>query len=239
MWVAGSPRGTVAELHALDLPVDGRGVHLMDATRPTIVLGSAQAESLVDPAAASAAGWDVTRRRTGGGLVALDPDEVIWIDLMVPLGDPLWHPDVVRAFDWVGRAWADALRDVGLSVEVATATPAADRDLGRVVCFASTGAGEVLLDGRKLVGISQRRTRAGARFQCLVHRRWQPERWWPLVAGGLAALDGVTRDDPGSRPGGLADRLDRRLRSGVAVIDHIGVDPDSLVERLVERLPTC
>ena len=40
-----------------------------------------------------------------------------------------------------------------------------------LVCFAGVGPGEVLAGGRKLVGISQRRTRAGARFQCAVHVR--------------------------------------------------------------------
>jgi hypothetical protein len=32
----------------------------------------------------------------------------------------------------------------------------------------------VTIGGAKAVGISQRRTRAGARFQCAVHRRWDP-----------------------------------------------------------------
>ena len=37
--------------------------------------------------------------------------------------------------------------------------------------------GEVVApDGAKLVGISQRRTRVAARFQCAVHRRWDPAR---------------------------------------------------------------
>ena len=32
-----------------------------------------------------------------------------------------------------------------------------------------------LVDGRKVVGISQRRSRDVARFQCLVHRVWDPQ----------------------------------------------------------------
>jgi len=234
MWIAGSPRGTVAELHATELPFDARRVHLMDAIGPTIVLGSAQPEAVVDVAAASASGWEITRRRSGGGLVALDPDQVMWVDLTIPIDDPLWDTDVHRAFRWVGEVWADALRDVGLSVEVAPLGSAEDRDLGRVVCFAGVGSGEVLLDGRKLVGISQRRTRGGARFQCLVHRRWQPERWWPLVRPGAV---GAPSHPAGESTGLWCERLEGRLRDGVAVVDHIGVDPATLLERLVERLP--
>ena len=126
-------------MHATELPFDARRVHLMDAIGPTIVLGSAQPEAVVDVAAASASGWEITRRRSGGGLVALDPDQVMWVDLTIPVDDPLWDTDVHRAFRWVGEVWADALRDVGLSVEVAPLGSAEDRDLGRVVCFAGVG----------------------------------------------------------------------------------------------------
>jgi lipoate-protein ligase A len=41
-----------------------------------------------------------------------------------------------------------------------------------LVCFAGLGPGEVLVDGRKVVGLSQRRTRAGARFHCAALRVW-------------------------------------------------------------------
>ncbi len=51
-----------------------------------------------------------------------------------------------------------------------------------LVCFAGIGPGEVLLGGRKLVGISQRRTRNGSRFQCMVHTRWSPDVLVDLLA---------------------------------------------------------
>ena len=54
-----------------------------------------------------------------------------------------------------------------------------------LVCFAGLGPGEVLRDGDKLVGISQRRSRAGARFQCAVHIRWSPSVLVALLAGEL------------------------------------------------------
>jgi hypothetical protein len=52
----------------------------------------------------------------------------------------------------------------------------------RLVCFAGIGPGEVLVGGRKAVGISHRRTRAGARFQCVAHRRWPGEELVALLA---------------------------------------------------------
>ena len=44
-------------------------------------------------------------------------------------------------------------------------------DWSALVCFAGLGPGEVTLDGQKLVGLSQRRTRDGVRIQGLLHRR--------------------------------------------------------------------
>jgi hypothetical protein len=48
---------------------------------------------------------------------------------------------------------------------------------GRSVCFASTSPGEVFVGEHKLVGISQRRGRDGARLQCVLYRSWSPEAW--------------------------------------------------------------
>ncbi|HEX2382259.1 MAG TPA: hypothetical protein VHI95_06460, partial [Acidimicrobiales bacterium] len=48
-------------------------------------------------------------------------------------------------------------------------------------CFAGLGPGEVTIGGRKAVGISQRRTRAGARFQCVAYERWDPSQLADLL----------------------------------------------------------
>src|SRR5690606_24455396 len=45
----------------------------------------------------------------------------------------------------------------------------------RLVCFAGLAPGEVTVEGRKVVGVSQRRTRTSARFQCAVLHHWDPE----------------------------------------------------------------
>jgi hypothetical protein len=50
------------------------------------------------------------------------------------------------------------------------------------VCFAGLGPGEVTVDGRKVVGLSQRRTREAALFQCCAALRWEPARLLDLLA---------------------------------------------------------
>lgn len=66
--------------------------------------------------------------------------------------------------------------------------------LATVVCFAGLAPGEVTVDGAKVVGISQRRTRAGARFQCSVPRVWDVDRHAVLLAPGLANVAGSVTD---------------------------------------------
>jgi lipoate-protein ligase A len=45
-----------------------------------------------------------------------------------------------------------------------------DTAWSELVCFAGLGPGELSLDGRKLVGLSQRRTRNGIRIQGSLYR---------------------------------------------------------------------
>lgn len=154
-------------------------VWVLDTTAPAVVLGSTQDRALVDDDAAARAGVEVVRRRSGGGAVWVAPDDPIWVDVVLPRDDVRWDDDVGRSFLPVGRAWQAALDEVGVhdtAVHEGAMIRTARSDL---VCFAGTGPGEVLRSGAKVVGISQRRTRAGARFQCALHRVWDPA---PLVS---------------------------------------------------------
>ena len=124
--------------------------------------------------AVDAPGIDVVRRRSGGGAVLVGPGEVVWVDVLLPADDPLWEEDVGRAFHWLGRVWVDALASLGVDPAwhdgALVCTPWC-----RQVCFAGLGPGEVTVAGRKVVGLAQRRTRAGALFQCAALLQWDSE----------------------------------------------------------------
>lgn len=165
---------------------------MVEVTSPAVVLGSTQPDSAVR----ASAGIDVVRRRSGGGAVLVEPGGVVWVDVLVPAGDPLWQPDVGRAFAWLGRAWATALAHVGVAGAEVYDGPLRQTAWSRAVCFAGLGPGEVTVDGAKVVGLCQRRTRAGALFQCAALLRWDPARLVDLLdlpPGAAADLARVAR----------------------------------------------
>jgi lipoate-protein ligase A len=161
---------------------------------PALVLGSGQQESVVDVPATAAAGVEVTRRRSGGGAVLVGP-HTLWLDVVVPAADPLWDGDVRRSFHWLGEAWAAALGRVGLAGEVHRGGMV-EGPWSRLVCFAGLGPGEVVVGGRKAVGLSQRRTRGGSLFQCLVVPRFDARTLLDLLALDEAARAAALRDIP-------------------------------------------
>lgn len=167
--------GSVAEFHAHVFPADlaEPEIWLFVPERPALVLGSAQDESIADPVAAAAVSVDVVRRRSGGGAVFVHPDRCLWLDVILPRHDRRWVDDVRTSPLWLGEAWSRALAEVGLEAQL-YAGGLEQTPWGRLVCFAALGPGELLVGGRKAVGISQRRTREGARFQCITYDRWDP-----------------------------------------------------------------
>jgi len=161
-------------------------------------------------------------RDSGGGAVLLVPGEHVWIDVVVPRGDPLWDDDVGRSALWLGQIWADAVDDLGVGGAVVQTGPMVRAEQGRHVCFAGLAAGEVAVDGAKLVGISQRRTRIGARFQCLALRAWDIEML-------LELLHDATGGPPLKGPASVALRESR-----VATLDApVGEIEEAVTSRFI------
>lgn len=182
-WAVHRRSGSARELHEPTPPERHEPSVVVCGVRdPAFVLGSTQGDEVVDRAAADARGIDIVRRRSGGGAVLLVPGDHVWIDVWLPRRDPRWSDDVVRAAEWLGDVWCETARRWGradLEVHQGNATTGG---LSSLVCFAGRGPGEVFDAGRKLVGVSQRRTRDWARFQCVVHRRWDAATTFALLS---------------------------------------------------------
>jgi lipoate---protein ligase len=173
-------RGSAADFHGRDLP-DAAAVWQFDVTRPAVVLGSRQDEQVLDVDACRRRDVEIVRRRSGGGVVLLIPGETEWIDIVVPAGDDRCD-DVTRSMVRLGERWVEALRDVVDGELTVHRGPMVRTQWSELACFAGIAPGEVLLDGLKLVGLSQRRTRRGARFQCAVNRRFDGDLLIELLA---------------------------------------------------------
>ncbi len=228
MWSVEECTAGAGELHGRAWPEPlVRTVRVHHVVRPALVLGSTQASGTVDLEAAGRAGVEVARRRSGGAAVLLTPGRDVWIDLFLPAADPLWQPDVARAAEWVGHAWATALGRLGVASAVHVG-PSTKSRWSPLVCFAGLGPGEVTVagpgsgPGPKLVGLSARRARSGVRYQSLVPGSWSP-----------GDLLGLLRMDPGERGQAEAELASVAVGAG----SGLGLAPAELVAALLGALP--
>jgi len=190
----------------------------MRIDRPALVLGSTQRADVVDSAGAERRSIDVVRRRSGGGAVLLTPDDHVWIDLLVPAGDPRWDDDVTRAAHWAGECWAGALEGLGWTPVTVHRGGLVKTEFSRLVCFAGLGPGEVSVGPRKVMGLSQRRSRSWTRIQTIAYLSWRP--------GDLVSLLAL---DPADRTGVL-----EALETAVSGLDCAG---DDLAAAVLAALP--
>ena len=171
--------GTAADFHAMELPYE-RALWWCNVETPTVILGSTQSIDDVNQNSADESGVLVSRRRSGGGAVFVHPSDSVWIDITISRDDPLWQDDVDQSMLWLGELFVEALSPwVQANVYRDSFSNGID---GRVVCFSSSSPGEVFVGANKLVGISQRRGREGARFQCVLYRYWRPGEWSQILA---------------------------------------------------------
>jgi lipoate-protein ligase A len=119
--------------------------------------------------------------------------------------------DVGRSYGWLARALLAALESFGAELRAVTPREAAslpmeDRTAARFACFAGTGTYELLTrtDGRKLVGLAQRRRGGAALLQAAAYTSA------PRL--DVAAALGLPRNQE--------DRLRRRLAS-LATLDEV------------------
>ncbi|HVV36828.1 MAG TPA: hypothetical protein VHC63_09525 [Acidimicrobiales bacterium] len=192
--------GSAAALHGRPIDPATRVTELR-AIRRAIVLGRAQRVDDAFDARARGAGLDVARRVSGGSAVVVGPGECVWVDVVVARDAPGWNDDIGKAGCWMGDQWVAALAAVGVGDLRVHRTAMERRPGSDAVCFAGVGSGEVLrADGAKIVGVSQRRTRGWALFQCAIPLRWEPAALIdvlgaaaaPAADAAVATLDAAT-----------------------------------------------
>ena len=124
---------------------------------PTVSVGYGQPlDRHVDVEACRRLGIGVVRRPTGGSAIYHDgPERELTYSVVATAEDLGVGTDLLDTYRWIGRALVRGLRALGAGAEMVPT----GRGLGRdpAFCFARTGAYEIEVDGRKLVGSAQRR----------------------------------------------------------------------------------
>lgn len=186
-WPVVEITATTAELHDRP-PGDEAALWWCRPSAPAVVLGRSQDGGDLDEPAALRLGLDVTRRRSGGTAVVVIPTEMVWLDLIVPVGATAWAGDVRASMDWFGTVWQAGLAGMGI-IGTRHSGPVVRPHGSQAVCFAGRGPGEVIdAAGAKLVGLSQRRTATTVRIQSMCHLVWRADLYGDLFPG-LAVTD--------------------------------------------------
>lgn len=112
---------------------------------------------------------EIVRRWTGGGIVSHGED--LTYSIVIPATDPAFGESSISVYEKVHAAVRDALMANGEQAELAPGAEVCDRRNEtesalierryRNRCFANPVRADVLINGRKIAGAAQRRTRRG------------------------------------------------------------------------------
>jgi len=109
-----------------------------------------------------AAERDLVRRWTGGGIVFHGDD--LTYSIVIPASDPVYDESSIAIYEKIHRALCGALAGHDQGAELATVANqvrGGDRGFCDNNCFANPVRADVMMDGRKIAGAAQRRTRRG------------------------------------------------------------------------------
>ncbi len=110
---------------------------------------------------------DLVRRWTGGGIVFHGDD--LTYSILIPANDTAFNESSMSIYEKVHRALCDALGASGKRALVAGSVDPRRSSIARQAtdsaggydCFANPVRADVMVDGRKIAGAAQRRTRRG------------------------------------------------------------------------------
>src|SRR6476646_1266113 len=109
-----------------------------------------------------AAERDLVRRWTGGGIVFHGDD--LTYSIVIPVSDPVFDESSIAIYEKIHRALCGALAVHTQGAELVTVAHQlrpGDRGSCDNNCFANPVRADVMMDGRKIAGAAQRRTRRG------------------------------------------------------------------------------
>lgn len=196
---------------------------------PAVVLGCAQNTWYDDVTRRAPPGVACVKREAGGGAVLTGPC-MVSASVVLPVDHPWLRGGLLDSYRALGELHALVLQQHGIAAQVLTAQDVAAAKQGRHAnapawaCFGGLSHGEVVnAEGRKLVGLAQRRRRNGV---LLVAGTLVSRVPWTLLCTALghpqdeALLAGctVSMEESLGQPcasAAVAAQLDRQLRSAL------------------------
>lgn len=144
-------------------PVHAPRLRLWTYPAPGVVLGCSQGGLLPQVQRAAPPECEIALRRAGGGAVLTGP-WMLSASVVLPPEHRLLAGGLVASYHWLGAVHAGLLRDMGIDAHAI-----APEELGHSrsrpglawACFGGLSPWEVVVDGRKLVGLAQFRRRNG------------------------------------------------------------------------------
>lgn len=162
---------------ALAAPLAAPRLALWQYGVPAVVLGCLQ-----KPPEPEQRPLPMVKRAAGGGAVLVGP----WM-LSLSVALPMWHPlaagGLIESYRWLGELIARVLQDFGIAAQALppSALPPKDDRL-RWACFGSLSPWEVVVAGRKIAGLAQRRS---STCLLLVAGILVGEPDWPLLGAAM------------------------------------------------------
>lgn len=176
----------------LELPVAAPGWRVWTYAEPALVLGCSQrALHARATSAATPTQMDVLLRESGGGAVLTGP-WLVSVSVALPTNHPWLAQGLVDSYRQLGQLHADALVELGVRATALPPHQVAGTQAGLAArglpaldwaCFGSLSPWEVVdAQGRKLVGLAQRRRKSGV---LLVAGTLVTEPDWALLCDAL------------------------------------------------------
>jgi lipoate-protein ligase A len=181
----------------------------------------------------------VVKRRSGGGAVLAIPDSFFWFNLLIPAEDKLYEPNLTKSFDWLGQKLYLTLKklkfgtvqdlesDLRVNKSKLTHNPA-----GKLWCFMDSNYGEIFVQDKKLVGISQRRTKYGSCYSVGINIKSEFEIMWLLTRSLLTRSSNIQYCL--EEPVGHEDSIVFEFENRIAVFEML--DTDSFIQLFLEEL---
>jgi lipoate-protein ligase A len=208
-----------------------------------VSLGYAQRAGEIDASACRRSGVEVVRRPTGGRAVLHHLE--LTFSLVLPLRPEWAPPSTMENHRRIHRCLAHGLDALGVSGPIEQTAGRTD-GVGSVFCVAAAGPCELLVGGKKLVGVAQRRFRSALLQQGTILCDFDVHAYLEVLPGGDHERHRERFSQVGSLRealGGVPDRrvVEAAVAEAIGCIIGIGwiegeLDPEeaSAARRLVE-----